>query len=126
VPNTLSIAEVPATGTSLRLTTTTTDGVTPQEVTYTLTKDQTQNWYNAAIAGGVPAVIALCTTSAPGWLKVHCTALGSLALALLVANPPNGRCLQAFAKFGWPPVGVRYVTCPSLASITDFRFGLPA
>ncbi|MEU0885728.1 hypothetical protein ABZ345_44710 [Lentzea sp. NPDC005914] len=123
---TLSITEVSATGTSLQLTAVTIDDVTPQELTYTLSKEKTQNWYLAALAGGIPAVISLCATSAPGWLKVHCATLGSIAVALLVANPPNGRCLQAFAKLGWPPVGARYVTCPSLALSTDARFGLPA
>jgi hypothetical protein len=73
--------------------------------TYTFSKEQTKKLYEIALSAGVPGVVSVCVALAPGWLKAYCPVIGAVLTGLLVANPPNGRCLQAFTKLGFPPVG---------------------
>jgi hypothetical protein len=81
-----------------------------ERASHTFGRDTTQKIYDTAVTGGVAAVSALCTSVAPGWLKLGCPKFASVVVDYVV-SPPTGRCLQVDARIARPPLAVRYVDC---------------
>ncbi|MCP2260610.1 hypothetical protein LX15_004329 [Streptoalloteichus tenebrarius] len=83
------------------------------EATYTFDHDTSVRIYDTAKSGGTAAVTAMCLAAPiiPAFVKPACAAFAAIVVAL-AANPLQGdSCYQVYAKFGWPPVGVRVVKC---------------
>ncbi|MEU4801723.1 hypothetical protein [Actinosynnema sp. NPDC023587] len=83
-----------------------------ERIDHTFDRDTTQRIHDVAATGGEPALTALCSQIAPGWIRPGCPVFGKVVNHYVTSNPPNGRCLRAEAKFGVPPLAVEYVDCP--------------
>ena len=85
--------------------------VAPEEATYTFSHETSVRLYNAAKAGGVAAVSAICAAVITPLFAPVCTAIAVIIVDSFTHPPAENECYQVFAKLGIPPVGVRVVEC---------------
>ncbi|MEJ2858034.1 MULTISPECIES: hypothetical protein [unclassified Saccharothrix] len=88
--------------------------VTPasERLGHTFDQATTQRVYDVVVAGGKPALTALCVRVAPGWLKLGCPTFADVVADYVASRPPEGRCLRVDARFDVPPLTAAYVVCP--------------
>ncbi|XVV02804.1 hypothetical protein ACQPW3_36495 [Actinosynnema sp. CA-248983] len=79
---------------------------------HTFDQDTTQRIHDVVVAGGEPALAALCLRVAPGWLKLGCPTFAEVVAEYVADRPPLGRCLRVDARFEVPPLTAAYVACP--------------
>lgn len=74
----------------------------------------TRGLYANAVIGRV-AMLAYCDLIVVGALRPVCRLIANsnhLVNQLIRLGPPNNRCLRVFPRFGVPPYGLQYVSCP--------------
>ncbi|OLF09922.1 hypothetical protein [Actinophytocola xanthii] len=79
---------------------------------HTFDRGTTERIHTVAHAAGAGGLTALCASVAPGWVTaIGCPVFARVVMEFVPDRPPAGRCLQVFARWGLPPIGVRYVGC---------------
>jgi hypothetical protein len=66
--------------------------------------------YSAALVSKA-AFLQTCAVTPPLWRSACSTVANWVFPELLRLGWPNGRCLEVFTRWGYPPVGVRYKNC---------------